>query len=349
MSEQGEEGAQEESFLRNILTIIGFIIIAAIVLWGLFHLVSLAVPGVSSFFSRLFKTGVTVHVPAGEISSGTAVDVSWSHRATEAGDYAFRYACRDGLRMSAPSSEGVPSPIPCGVMYGVQGGVKSIRVVPTLSGAPSVEVPVSVAFIARATATPGTKRPEGTADMTIVATGAPAEETGTPPAQPLSEPAEPAETPKPAATGKPDLRARIVSVGTYDGVFMPNAPISPSQTAAVRFAVTNAGNTASGSWYFTVSLPMNPAQTYTSPAQTPLPAGYTGEYILQFRPVASGGGLFSIFADAGLSVAESDESNNTAVTSVYMPAYTGTYPQYLPNYYAPSMAPYSQPYPYYGY
>lgn len=346
---QSPEPHEDDSLVRNILTILGFIIVAAIILWGLFHLLTLALPGVSAFFSRLFNTdSVVVRVSKADVPSGTPVDVSWTHRAREDGVYAFRFECRDGVRMHAVSPEGERASVPCGVLYEVPGELKNIRVVPLLSGTKSIDVPLTIAFL-QATSSPETKRPEGKAEIRVVASDTATSQT--PEETPAAEEENTASLPAKSPAGKPDLRVRIVSVGTQTpyGTYLNNAPMYPGDIAAVRFAITNGGTAASGPWYFTASLPMNPEQSYTSPQQLSLPAGYTGEYILQFSPVAPGGGLFSVFADAGFSVSESDESNNTAATSISMSYYTDQYQQYAPNYYQPLLAPYSQPYPYYGY
>lgn len=350
-----EEERREESLLKNVLTLVGFTIIAIIVLWGAFHLVNLALPGLSSFFSRLFAgSDISVQVPRNDVNSGTPVDISWTHRTSDEGSYSFMYMCRDNFEFRTPSAQGVLSPIPCGVSYRILGDVKNIRVVPALMNDTRVEVPITITFLSQATGTQSVKRIEGKADITVVNTGISAQTLSLataspaspePPPIPTSAPTPATPAKMPAQTGKPDLSVRIISVGVIEptGAYSSRYPTNPYDIAAVRFAVTNIGSSDSGMWYFTASLPTSPPQPYTSPSQSSLPAGYTGEYILQFRPVSPGGGAFSVFVDAGFSINEASEANNAASVSITMPYYSGTYPLYMPQY-MPHQ-PYT-PYPY---
>ncbi len=317
--------------MGNILSIIGVIIIGIIILWGLFHLVSLLVPSLSNFISRIVSGGnkIAVTLSAKEVNSGAPLDISWSHRAKEAGSYTFMYPCRDGFQFRTPSQTGALTNIPCGASYQTSSTVKTIRVVPILSGAREIDVPVSITFTPSATTT--IAQPTGSASVKIKNTGVATTPTAT------TTPSRPTTPTAPVAPKSPaDLRVQILSVGVLEsnGSISNRYPSNQNDIAAVRFRVSNAGGSASGNWYFTSTLPVTSQQLYTSPAQASMGAGYSGEYILQFRPVQAGGGTFMVYVDAGNSVKESNESNNTASITIPMQYWTGTYQPYTPYIYS---------------
>ena len=115
--------------------------------------------------------------------------------------------------------------------------------------------------------------------------------------------------------GYPDLAVRII-----------NAPTSvrSGQQVSLQFVIENAGtNAVPANWYFTASLPYNPAYTYQSPVQQALYPGdkivYTLGYTAQYNvygysyPQNSGGTQSaSINADPYNLIYEQSESNNTA-------------------------------------
>lgn len=333
MSEQ--TGSEERGLLGNILSIIGVIIVALIVLWGLFHLVSLIVPSLSNFISRIFSRSHAIELTLSpeKVNSGAPLDISWKHRAQEDGSYVFLYPCRDGFQFRIPNEMGALTNIQCGTSYPAPSAVKTMRVVPVLSGTREIEVPVSITFMPSATTTDAEKMPTGSKVVTIVGSGAPAQATTTPSRPTTSRPT----TPQPTAPKTPaDLRVQILSVGVLEsnGTISNRYPSNQNDIAAVRFRVSNAGGTASGSWHFTATMPVSQQQLYTSPAQASMGAGYSGEYILQFKPVQSGGGTFMVYVDAGNAVKESNESNNTASITIPMQYWTGTYQPYTPYIYS---------------
>lgn len=67
-------GEPKESLISNTLAIVGFIIVVAIVLWGLLHLASLGQPWFSSLFESFAttpRTPTTVTRPANPMGAGT--------------------------------------------------------------------------------------------------------------------------------------------------------------------------------------------------------------------------------------------------------------------------------------
>jgi hypothetical protein len=110
------------------------------------------------------------------------------------------------------------------------------------------------------------------------------------------------------------LVLRILATGVVDaaGNFIARQPMGPHEIAAVKFDIANIGSGATGSYYFTVSLPMQTAYSYLSPVQMSLAPGAHVESTLRFRPVASGGGSVIVNADTTNSVKELNEGNNAS-------------------------------------
>lgn len=337
-----------ENPLPKVLTIVAFFIIGLIVVWGAYNLARLAAPSIASFFSRIAgsNSALTVTLSRSSVPSETPVDVSWEYRTSKEGHFALVYPCRDDIEMNIPLASGDFSPIPCGVSFPIPEGTTKVPVVPVSKSASPLDVPITITFIPQAASGARAEATEGSAKLTVLpgtgggmatATSTPATSGGSSvkPGSQASTPAAPA-----------DLRVTILSIGIidpYTNQFSSIYPTSPSQTAAARIRVTNAGGTASGAWSFDAELPTSPFTPYTSPTQASLKPGWSGEYVLTFGPVAAGGGLFSVAVDPSNAVRESNENNNTASEYVNMSYYTGY------DYTAPSYYNYNQPYYYNDY
>jgi len=128
-----------------------------------------------------------------------------------------------------------------------------------------------------------------------------------------------------ASASPADLSVHVLAVGIIDpatGEFTDRAPVSPSDTVAVRFDIANNGGSSTGAWYFSAQLPTAPAPyRYNSPEQEPLGPGDHIVNTLRFSPTASGGGIFNVIVDPQGEVRESDKTNNTATQFVPMPLY----------------------------
>lgn len=320
--------SQNPGLLANILAVAGFIILIVIIVWGAYHLLKLTGSGVSSLFSRFRSdaNSISITVPTSPVQSGKSFPLSWKYTPKENGSYAFLYQCKSGFRFDVTTPAGTSNSIPCGSAYTVGAGT-SISLVPVLSSTTTTDIPLSIVFIPSATSTAASARPQGTATVTVTAgsgtTPATSSNTGTTP-KPT--------TPKPVATGTPDLSVRVLAVGVIDpvtGVFAARYPTSPNDIAAVKFDIANNGAGSTGTWYFTVQLPIQSSYLYSSPAQMNLAPGSHIENILRFRPVVSGGGNILIQVDPSNMVRESNESNNAVTQFIAVPAWTGTYQPYV--------------------
>lgn len=324
---------QSPGLLANILAVAGFIILIVIIVWGAYHLLRLTGSGVTSLFSRFGQGNeITVTAPSGTVQSGKAFPLSWKYSPDENGTYAILYQCRAGFRFDATSPSGSTSQVPCGNAFTV-GNNTSVTLTPVLSGTTTIEVPVSVVFMASATSSE--ERPQGSATIRVSAASA-SGGAATPvkdlPATGTSSGGTGSTNTQ--ASGPADLTVRIIATGVVDmyGNFVQRAPFSPDEIAAVKFDIGNSGGKASGTWYFTVQLPTNPSYAYQSPVQASLAPGAHIENILRFRPVAVGGGNVFVSVDPQNMVAEASESNNTS--SQWMMGGNWNYNQY------PYQAPY---------
>jgi len=327
---------QSPGLLANILAVAGFIILIVIIVWGAYHLLRLTGSGVTSLFSRFGQGNeITVTAPSGTVQSGKAFPLSWKYSPDENGTYAILYQCRAGFRFDATSPSGSIAQVPCGNAFTV-GNNTSVTLTPVLSGTTTVDVPLSVVFMASATSSE--ERPQGTATVRVSAASASGSTGGTGSTSTTGSNTTSGSTGSTNTgtqqSGPADLTVRIIATGVVDmyGNFVQRAPFSPDEIAAVKFDIGNSGGKASGTWYFTVQLPTNPSYAYQSPVQASLAPGAHIENILRFRPVAMGGGNVFVSVDPQNMVAEASESNNTA--SQWMMGGNWNYNQY------PYQAPY---------
>ncbi len=318
--------SQNPGLLANILAVAGFIILIVIIVWGAYHLLRLTGSGVSSLFSRITNGGsaIVITLPNSPVQSGKAFPLSWKYTPAESGTYAFLYQCKAGLRFDAAMSSGPAQAIPCGNAYTVGSGT-TVSLIPTLSGTSSLEVPLSIVYMPSATSSSSSARPQGNATVMII---------GGTSASPVKTPSQNTGTKTPTKTtaGIPDLSVRVLAIGVIDpatGAFVARYPTGPNDIAAVKFDIANNGGASTGTWYFTVQLPMNTAYVYNSPAQMNLTSGSHIENILRFRPVQSGGGTIMIRVDQSNTVHESNENNNTASQFISSPVFTGQYQPYV--------------------
>lgn len=315
---------QNPGLLANILAVAGFIILIIVIVWGAYHLLRLTGSGVSNLFTRFGGADtIAITIPK-ETQSGTAFPLSWKYDADEAGAFAFLYQCKTGFRFDA-SAGGRTSAIPCGSAYTV-GTTTTLSLVPVLAGTTTMDVPVSVVFIPAATSTDATSRPQGTATVRVLAKAGGATVTTPTPASTTPTPS----TPRPA--GKPDLSVRIIAVGVINqatGAFENRYPVGPEEVAAVQFDIANSGSASTGTYYFTVNLPLQGGYTYTSPLQANLSPGSHVVNTLRFKPVQTGGGTVTVNVDTTYAVGESNEGNNAAAMYINSGSWTGYYAPYV--------------------
>jgi hypothetical protein len=315
MAEENESG-----FLSRILTIVAFVIVAVIVIWGLIHIVKLL-----SVNNKQTASAATLRVVApAQAISGTPITVSWTYATKTAGSYAFIYPCSDSLKFATADAR----TIPCGAAFIT--GTSSISVIPMLSSDKAVSAPLTILFLP---GTAGSSQAQGSATVAV----SPAATT-TPPvvAQP-SMPAQPAPVQNsPGTAGPADLTVSIVS-----------ATADQYGNGTVVFDIRNVGGEGSGTYYFTAQLPtsssaqgyggtMDTGYTYVSPAQSSLSPGSHIVSTLRFTQAVSG--VFNV----AVGIQDANQGNNYASATLSGAAYNNNY-NYQPTY---NSQPYYQPYVY---
>jgi len=301
--------------LSNVIAVIAFILVIAIVLWGLLHLAGISTSWFSSFFPRSTPT-IQVTAPA-NVDSGSSFTLSWKYSPSTSGSYALLYQCRDGVSMKTPGANGTLASIPCGAAYTIPGNSNAVFLTPTLSGTASTTIPLSVIFMPSAT---GTAQAQGTTAITIHAAAA----TTPPPAQTSNTGSTGTpSTPKPTTyKGPADLSVRIISA-------------TGGSMATVTFDIANVGGSPTGTYHFSAYLPTSSGYTYYSPAQASLNPGDHVVNTLTFTQAQ--GGTVSVTVQPGSS--DATAANNSASQTVT----GGNAVQYM------DQPPYQYDNTYYGY
>lgn len=307
---------KKPTLFSNILAIIGFLIIIAIILWGFIHIISLvrgtADPiSLGSWFSSPAQT-LVVTAPQ-DATAGAVITISWKYKPTVSGIYTFMYKCIDGAGFEAVIPQHPNIALPCGTAIAASTTSNTVGVIPTLVGNTTTSVPVSIFF----TPVNGGTPIEGTATISIHPGTIPTPETTTiiPEQTPTKTPTKKKEvshTPSPA-----DLSVRIVAVGIIDpstGRFIEETPSSPDDTVAVQFDIANIGGTPTGSYTFEADLPTQSGYHYTSSIQRSLGAG---DHVLNtLRFTQATGGTFSVTTATQHGTQESSYTNNSASVGI---------------------------------
>ena len=320
------------ALVSNALAIIGFIILFIIIVWGIFHIVSLSGNSIGGLFGGKPTLSVTAPKSA---PSGQPVTISWKYSGKEQGTYSFLYQCQQNFAFSTGPSN-AEARIPCGSAIPV-GSSTSASIVPMLSGASApINVPITVVFVqqngtrtegsatisitpaAVATTPPASKGTTGTTGKTTTGTSR-TSTTGTktstyqPTSHTTSTYRKPVNLVAHAASGPADLSVRIVAVGAIDpssGALIPRQPTSPNDIVGVEFDIANIGGSATGRYIFNAQLPTSAqGYLYTSPLQISLQPGEHILNTLRFAP-NMGAGSVTIIVDPSGAVADQNRTNN---------------------------------------
>jgi len=310
MSDTHHDADRGPGLLSNAIAIIAFIVVIAIVIWGLLHLANISTSWFSSFLPHT-KPTVTVSAPT-TATSGTPFTISWKYPGSETGMYAFVYPCESGVALN--DADGAH--ILCGTAHPIlHASSSTMTVTPVVSHATTL--PLSIVFIPAASSS---ARIVGTASVAL----APAPASESAPAQTGSAASQTTAADnsryagtnesqaQPAYRAPADLSVRIVSVLT--------GPLN-----SVQFDIANVGGSTSGPYTFTVYLPTADGYVYSSPVQAPLSAGNHIMNTLQFTG-SVGGSVMIVIHPRG----SDNSANNTAsqmIGSAY-PSYQYDYPSY---------------------
>lgn len=316
---------QGPGLLSNAIAIIAFIVVIAIVIWGLLHLANIS----TSWFTNLLPRStpvLTVSAPA-SVTSGSPVTVAWKYSGSEKGTYAFLYQCRESVILNDANG----NRILCGTTHPITGATSTVMFTPVATA--SSTIPFSIIFFPAATSS---KQISGTATIAI----SPAEAAIVSSIQPAADnqvsvdqtpvAAAPAKKPAVSYSGPSDLRVRILSV-------------TPGTMSTVQFDVANVGSSPSGSYTFTAYLPTQSGYTYYSPTQASLNPGDHVVNTLQFTQ--SQGGTVTIM----LEPSKSDYSGNNTDSQSIGGGYNASYDYQTYQYTYPSYPTYQYQQPTYSY
>ncbi len=306
---------QRPSLLSSLLAIAGFITIIVIVLWGLFHIARLASPWFSSLFD---KSAVSIQVSApANVTSGENFTISWKYSTTDSGMYALLYQCKNNVRLEIPGAAGARSAIPCGAAYMVTPTGNTVVVRPTLSGATTTSLSLSIIFIPSATSSissgqASSKQAQGSAGVVVHPNSIVMTTAISPPSPPRT--VAPV-TAKPQVIRPADISVRVLSIN-----------VDSYGMGVVEFDIANIGGSTTGTYTFEVFLPTQSGYTYSSPTQSPL--GPEDHIVNTLRFSQATGGTVTIVVDPSNVVHESNENNNYAsqgVSSGYPQSYQYPY------------------------
>jgi len=288
--------------LGNVITILVFVAIITVGLWGAISAVRLA-PRMFGSITKTFRgdSPIELALPSSTLVSGELFTLSWKDEKRDGGLYTISYVCTDNFEMKAPMSGETFGHIPCDTPYAMPGTKTYIDLIPVLKSGERAEVPLSISYISRE----GEQETEGSTSIVVISNGIVEQPevraTETPVTIPIIKPA-----------GTPDLTIRTVTLGVIDpmtGVFIPKNTFGSYETVSFKFDVANRGDGRAGAWTFSTDFPTQSSSQYNPPVQQPLGPGDHIEFTLNFSQPRTG--TISINLDTNNSVAESNEYNNS--------------------------------------
>lgn len=129
--------------------------------------------------------------------------------------------------------------------------------------------------------------------------------------------------------GRPDLAVRVLQVGTLNtanNLITSKTTFNYGEMVGVKFEVRNDGDANTGIWNFTAALPSITNPSYTGPTQFSLRPGESIQFTLGFTNSSNQyNGSIVIKADPSNIVAESNENNNSTVTTIINNGYNNNY------------------------
>lgn len=341
---------QEKSTWKNVIAIIGFIILLIVGIWSAIQVIK--------FVPRLFSdTGTTpttttdsgIELGGRDIiavlstataNSGEPVLLEFAHSGDDEGILSFSYACNEGFYFEVAGR-----PIPCNAPYGLPVTSTSLELIP-FSAKQSVDAPLAVTYTnadgesvrdtktltvvntavteegeANESTTSGETTKEGTISGgpvepdSVIAT--PTHTTPTRTTNTTPTPRTVIQTVRVPRTSNPygvaDLKVEMVGIGDINpyGAFEPKSVVHNYARGAVKFKVTNLGDKQTGEWFFSTILPTRGGYPFTSRAQPSLMPGSSTEIFMTFDQLVPGVHTFTVHVDPLNYIPELSEYNNS--------------------------------------
>jgi len=262
-------------------------------------------------------------------------------RADTKGSYSFSYPCLEGFYFKSATAGNSEESVPCDTPFNLVLDNQKVTLTPVSTKSRYVDMPVTLHFtqdgkksfsdkasIVMTVFNDGSKKtvtetvpktstinPTTSGHTSAVTPGSETSKTYTNIS--IGGPTIKAENP----SGKADFKVSIISTGTTNktsGAFTATSTLYRSDRIAVRFAVENTGDKTSPEWRFNAILPTYPAYTFNSDSQRALKPGERIEYTIGFDQSIAGTSTVKFIIDPQEVVAESDETNNTVSTDLFI-------------------------------
>lgn len=290
--------------LKNIFTkglfILGILIVVVILAFAVVKILPKVFSGFASVGSAIKSPfqdkSIDLTVNNDDLKSGETTAVFWDYETPEDGSYELRYSCVDNLQVTANFSDGAERLL-CNTPYKISFNINSVEVTPTLTKANSlVDLPLYIKFANES----GKVLADGNTKISV--TNKKDDNLASSATIIKTETVAPVTTTKPVTTN--------VYVPRYPDLAISNLVVV--ENGIVSFTVSNAGNGASGMWYFAYTTPDK--ETSLSPAQLSLNAGDAVRFTLRFNGMRTGDVKIQI--DPANLIGETNESNNIITARV---------------------------------
>lgn len=330
------EQENTKSTIKNIIAIIGFIILLAIGVWSAIQVIKF-VPRLFSETGTITPTNtidlgnrdIALEVSTLSANSGEPITLTWAHTGDETGILSFSYACTEGFYFQIAGR-----PAPCNAPYNIPATNLTLEVTP-LSAKQNVEVPLALTYtnadgesvrdtktltvmnaaVVVDEETPSSTEQDTTKEGTISKGG---------PVEPVSNTTQTkTQTPQPVVKtikvprvsnpyGIADISVEMIAIGDINqyGAFEPKGVLRTYTRGAAKFRVTNLGDKETGLWYFNATLPTQGGYPFNSQAQSSLMPGSSVDIFMTFDQLVPGVHTFHVQVDPYNAIPELNEYNN---------------------------------------
>lgn len=347
--------AQENATWKNVIAIIGFVILLIVGIWSAIQVIKFVPRLFSDTGTASSATESTIELGDRDIvavlstetaNSGQPVLLEWARSGGDEGVLSFSYACKEGFYFEVAGR-----PTPCNAPYALPVTSTSLEIIP-FAAKPSIDAPLAITYtnsdgesvrdtktltVVNAAAEETTKTDVAAEQDTSkegTVSGGPIEPpstvtptTNTSPVTQTAKPRTVIQTVRVPRTSNPygvaDLKVEMVGIGDINpyGVFEPKSVVHNYARGAVKFRVTNLGDKETGNWFFATILPTRGGYPFNSQAQPSLMPGSSTEIFITFDQLVPGVHTFSVNIDPLNYIPELSEYNNTTSQALTVLSY----------------------------
>ncbi len=324
---------------KGLLRVILVVFIIILIILSISFIPRILARTSSSFSAALYSIFVpaenaTVTANKKIVDSGEDFNISFKKGDATDGFFTVSYSCEYDIELLSVESSGLKR-VDCDTRYYLLDNETSIQL-RAITNESLVRLAITGAFennVNQKIEDVGVIRVTAKNDaLGTVVVVPPTEEPTTPaPITPVTPPyVAPAPTPiQPIYYGKADLAIRVLQVGKLSSGtnFITNqTQFRYSDTVGIKFEIRNDGDTNTGPWTFSASLPSLSNPTFNSATQVSLRPGEKIIFTLGFSSLTNQySNLILINADSHNNVSESSEYNNLATQSIINLDYNSNY------------------------